>query len=180
MLRSIKSGLIVFCFFWSLGFLPVFSTEGHAAPDRMPAFELREINGAQRTITHTDLKGKVILLNLWASWCPGCKDEMPELMDLQESFGPERFLVVAVNIDNKLDNAVSFMEKFPSKIGRALNFPVLYDQDKIVAKALRPTLLPTSYLIDAEGRIVLILNGSITEVRLTEVREAIRSAMGMP
>ncbi len=151
-----------------------------AAPERIPSFHLKSIGGGEPSLSDADLKGKVILLNLWASWCPGCKDEMPELMGLQDSFGPDRFSVVAVNIDNKLDNALSFLEKFPDKVGRALNFPVLYDQDKVMAKALRPTLLPTSYLVDAEGRILLVLGGSITEDRLGEVRKAIRAALGTP
>lgn len=159
--------LLVFCI-----------ASAYAAPERLPSFELKNINAGGGQVTDADLQGKVVLLNLWASWCPGCKDEMPELMELQDQFGSGNFSVVAVNIDNKLDNALSFMEQFRAKLGHPLNFPVLYDQDKVLAKALRPTLMPTSYLLDVQGRIILTLGGSITEDRLGEVREAIRSATG--
>lgn len=180
MLKSIKIQLVVCCFIWPAGLLPLFSTLGHAAPERIPAFELGYIDGSQGTISDANLMGKVTLLNLWASWCPGCKDEMPELMELQDLFGPDRFTVLAVNIDNKLENALSFIEKFPERVGRPLNFPILYDEKKVLPKALHPKFLPTSYLVDVQGRIILVLGGSITEDRLDEIQNAIRSALEIP
>lgn len=152
----------------------------HAAPSNMPSFQLVRINGDGGTLSDKDLRGTVVLLNVWASWCPGCKDEMPELMALQDGFGQRGFSVVAVNIDNRLDNALDFMEKFSARAGRPLNFPVLYDGGKIIARTLRPQLLPTSYLIDAQGRIVDTFAGSITGSRLDSVREAIRAVKEAP
>ena len=180
MKRYSKSPSFVPGLIWTAVILLLIPAAGRAAPERMPSFELGDSSGSERTVSDADLRGKVILLNLWASWCPGCKEEMPELMELQDEFGPDRFSVIAVNIDNKLANATAFIEKFPDRVGRNLNFPVLFDDGKALAKALGPQLLPTSYLVDKQGRIVLIFGGSITEDRLEEVRAAIRSAVEQP
>lgn len=144
-----------------------------AAPEMVPAVGLPNLLDAGQKISLDDFRGKVVLLNLWASWCPGCLDEMPELIALQEHFGKDSFTVVGVSIDNKRANAISFLERVSSRFDKQVNFPVLHDKDKRFIRSLNPLLMPTSYLIDPLGRIISIFPGSITEKTVPGIRLAI-------
>ena len=153
--------------------LALSTTSGYAEPKSAPGFDLPNLLDPAQKISLDDFRGKVVLLNIWASWCPGCLDEMPELMELQERFGKSPFTVLGVAIDNKRANALSFLERIPPRDGRQVNFPVLHDAGKKFVRSLNPTLMPTSYLIDTQGRIVRIFAGSITERTLPDIRSAI-------
>ena len=92
-------------------------------------------------------KGKVVLLDLWATWCPPCKAEIPWFMDLQKTYG-EDLVVLGVSMDEDGWNAVRpFIEQ------RGVNYPVMLSNDEMPAEYRKIESLPTTYLIDRKGRI---------------------------
>lgn len=146
--------------------------EGQPAPD----FVLPGLLDAQ---THSlkDVKGKVVLLNIWASWCTGCREEMEDLMSVREHFGPRGFVIVAVNIDNNPERAIHFIKGLEDKTKKKTGFIHLYDKDKTVSKDYRQRGMPTSYLIDREGTLKKIYPGSFTKETIGALKAAIEEAL---
>ncbi len=124
----------------------VFSFRLHPAPRPVPdiAFE----DGAGRKLTLADFRGKVVLLNLWATWCPPCRREMPALDRLQQQLAGPGFEVVALSIDSEGLPAVKefYQQTGVSRLG------VYVDKSMQSTSALGATGLPTTLLIDAQGR----------------------------
>jgi peroxiredoxin len=109
-----------------------------------PAFTLMSIDGGRRSIS--DFKGKIILLNFWATWCPSCREEMPSLEKLWERFKAKGVVVIAVAADRPTEVA-----SFAKKLG--LTFPILLDPEGEVRKDYEVTALPMTYLIGRDGKI---------------------------
>jgi cytochrome c biogenesis protein CcmG, thiol:disulfide interchange protein DsbE len=116
---------------------------GFFAPD----FELLTPDG--NPIRLSDLRGQAVILNLWASWCPPCKAEMPALQNVHEQYAADGLVVLGVNMtyqDSAL-SAVQFLED-----GR-LTFPVVMDVDGSVGRRYQMRALPTTFFIERSGRI---------------------------
>lgn len=92
-------------------------------------------------------RGKVVLVNFWATWCEPCRDEMPSIEKLREKFAGHPFEVLAVNVDEPEQRVRNFLEKMP------LNFTVLLDPGKAVTKNWNARILPASFLIGRDGRV---------------------------
>lgn len=118
---------------------------GGAASDQAPDFSLASREGG--VVTLSTQKGKVVLVNFWATWCDSCKDELPVLQDLQRSRAGDRFELLAVDVDDDPAKAVP-----PFAAAHRMTYPILYaDRKTMDAYAVR--LLPTSYLIAPDGSI---------------------------
>ena len=130
-----------------------------------------------RTVSLKDLKGKVILMNIWASWCTSCKEEMEDLMAVQEQYSARGFSLVTVNIDNAPAAAVEFMGRLEAKTKKKPLGILLYDKDKLVPKAYLQRAMPTSYLIDREGKFRKIYLGSFSKSTLTALKADIEEAL---
>lgn len=100
-----------------------------------------------------ELKGKVIYVDFWASWCPPCIKSFPFLNQLEAELKNEGLHVIGVNLDEKLTDAQEFLEKFP------VNFSIATDPSKQCAKEFDVMAMPTSYLIDRKGKIRHIHKG---------------------
>ncbi len=112
-----------------------------------PAFTLPDIN--EKKVSLSDFKGKVVLLNFWATWCGPCRAEMPSLNRLYAAFKNDGFVALAVSIDPSEKPVKSFVSE------KGLAFPVLMDPEKEAYFDLYAVFaLPTSYLIDRNGIIV--------------------------
>lgn len=131
------------------------------AGDMAIDFNLKEINGGEKKYSLSDFKGKIILLNIWASWCSGCKEEMPHFIDLQQQYEKDNFLIVATSVDRRVEDTINFLEKLEKKTRKKVNFLVLIDEDKKIAKDYNPFGMPASYLIDGKGKIVKSFYGAI-------------------
>ena len=103
----------------------------------------------------SELKGQVVFLNFWATWCGPCRDEMPSMEALYNRFKDRGLEILAVNSMERSDEVVEFMQSY------GLSFPTVLDTDGIVTRAYGISAIPTSYLIDREGNIVVRLVGSI-------------------
>lgn len=117
-------------------------------------FKLKDLNGKE--VSLSDYKGKKVFLNFWASWCPPCKAEMPEMEKLYQETKDSDLVILAVN----LAEDKSTVQKFIS--GNKYNFPVLLDSDNSVAIKYQVASIPTSYFIDKDGNIVAKHIGSMT------------------
>ncbi|MBI4596320.1 MAG: TlpA family protein disulfide reductase [Candidatus Tectomicrobia bacterium] len=111
-----------------------------------PNFTLKDLNG--KTVSLTDYRGKVVFLNLWATWCPPCREEMPSMQKLYDQLQGQEFEILAVSIDSDGARSVGpFMNKY------GLTFPALLDTDNRVARLYRVTGVPESFIIDKKGVI---------------------------
>lgn len=118
-----------------------------------PALELKDLEGRAHRLA--DHRGRVILVNFWATWCGPCRDEMPSIQRLKEKLAGRPFVVLAVN----LDEPESRIRKFLS--GMKVDFTVLLDPGKQAAKAWNARVLPASYVIAPDGRIRFSVVGEI-------------------
>jgi peroxiredoxin len=112
-----------------------------------PDFELQDMD--EDKIKLSDYKGKVVLLNFWATWCPPCIREMPSMERLHQQVDAEGFKVIAVNQMEDIDQVFAFtgqLEVDPT-------FEILFDTTSSVSRDYAVRGLPTTYLIDKEGRV---------------------------
>ena len=131
--------------------------EGFLAPD----FELVTLEGEM--VSLAEMRGKVVLLNFWASWCPPCRKEMPAMQKIFDEYNQEDFVILAVNSTNQ--DRISDAEAF--SIEQGLSFPILLDTDGRVANQYQVRSLPTSFFIDPNGIIrEIVIGGPMAEVLL--------------
>ena len=131
--------------------------EGFQAPD----FELNTLNGEQ--VLLSDLRGKTILLNFWATWCPPCRSEMPAMQQVYMDYEQDGFVILAVNNlqQDRRENVESFIHE------ENLTFPVLLDNSGSVSTAYQVHSMPTSFFIDPEGIIQEhVIGGPMSEALL--------------
>lgn len=92
-------------------------------------------------------RGKVVLLDFWASWCVPCRSSFPWMNDMQEKYGDDGLVVIAVNLDNELRDAAGFLERNPA------GFKIAYDTERAMARSFGVDSMPNSFLIDRDGRV---------------------------
>lgn len=110
-----------------------------------PPLELSDMKGARHRLA--DYRGKVVLVNFWATWCVPCRDEMPSIERLRASLDGRRFAVLAVNLAEPESRIQKFLDAVP------LGFPVLLDRDAKIARAWQAKLLPATYIVGPDGSI---------------------------
>ena len=114
-----------------------------AAPD----FTLPDMDDTQRALS--DYRGKVVMLNFWATWCPPCRREMPSMQRLYEKYRERGLAVIAVNQFESPD----LVFEFTGRLSVVPTFPILFDRDSRVSEQYKVKGLPTTYLLDRQGRI---------------------------
>lgn len=131
---------------------------------RAPEFELPTSQGKQ--ISLSELRGQAVIINLWASWCPPCREEMPALQKVYESYHDQGLEILAVNATNQ-DNLTAAVE-FSNQLGLA--FPILLDSDGEVSRLYRLQSLPTTYFVGRDGSIRDVVVGGPMAEALLRVR----------
>ncbi|MGB4587686.1 MAG: TlpA disulfide reductase family protein [Clostridiaceae bacterium] len=119
-----------------------------------PAFTIK--NAAGENISLSDYKGQVIILNFWASWCPPCVEEMPELQDIHDSLGDGKVLF-AINLTDGQRETREKADKFLAKNGYDMN--VLYDTEGKAFMSFGIENIPHTFIIDKEGMVVYSISG---------------------
>ncbi|MFC4324197.1 redoxin domain-containing protein [Litchfieldia salsa] len=138
--------------------------EGDLAPD----FELETLDG--QLVKLSELKGKKIILNFWATWCPPCKAEMPHMQSFYEDQDHGSVEILAVNLTNseqRKDAVNKFVEQYQ------LTFPILLDQSGEIGDTYRAYTIPTSYYIDSSGIIVKKIIGPMDKEMMNEMIKSI-------
>jgi len=118
-----------------------------------PPLALEDLNGRSHDLTQ--YKGKVVLVNFWATWCEPCRAEMPSIDRLRSSLKGKPFEVLAVNLAEPLSRIENFAASLP------LGFPLLRDRDGAAGKAWKAKLLPASFLIGRDGKIHYVAYGEL-------------------
>jgi cytochrome c biogenesis protein CcmG, thiol:disulfide interchange protein DsbE len=130
---------------------------GFPAPD----FTLQTPTG--ETYTLSELKGKAVLVNLWATWCPPCRAEMPAIQNIYDEYKEQGFIVLAINMTTQ-DNPLNIA---PFATEYKLTFPILLDETGEISAAYQLRSLPSSYFIDREGVISeVVIGGPMAEALL--------------
>lgn len=122
-------------------------SKGKLAPD----FSLKSMSG--ENIRLSEMRGKVVMINFWATWCAPCRKEMPLLNALYNKHKNSGFVLLGVNIDNSPKNG----EKMAKKLG--INFPILFDNSKKVSETYKVSAMPFTIILDKSGKISQIHKG---------------------
>jgi cytochrome c biogenesis protein CcmG, thiol:disulfide interchange protein DsbE len=149
----------------ALAAAPAFAVDvGQAAPD----IELPGATGAQKL---SDLKGKVVYLDFWASWCGPCRQSFPWMNDMQKKYGAKGLQVVGVNLDAKRSDADKFLAETPAQ------FALAFDTKGESPKKVGVKGMPTSVLIGADGKVLAVHQGFKDEER-GELEAKLVAALG--
>jgi len=143
------------------------ASEGEPAPE----LNVASLDGS-RHYTIADFKGKVVLLNLWASWCSGCKKEMPLFFKLQKSYGDD-LKIVTVSIDSEAGDSQAFLKSIEKRLQYETPFITAYDPEKSVPERYGAMGMPSSYLIDKNGVVRRIIVGSLDSDGLSALQTEI-------
>ena len=122
-------------------------------PRPAPELNLPRLDGGR--IDLGELRGRVVLVNFWAVWCPPCRKEMPSMERLSKMMAQRPFTILASNAGETPEQIRPFLNEVP------LTFPILLDQDSARMKAWRVFVLPTSFIVDKQGQIRYSLSGHI-------------------
>mgnify|MGYP000297568692 FL=1 len=118
-----------------------------------PILELHDTKGKRHKLE--DYRGKVVVLNFWATWCPPCVKEIPSLGRLQKAFSKEELLVLSVDVGENKNEIETFLKKI------AADFPVLLNPDGSTVKQWKIIAFPTTFVIDQQGKIKLAYYGGL-------------------
>jgi len=131
----------------ALALLPALAGAGSRseAPRQAPRFDLPARAGS---VSLDSLRGKVVLVDFWASWCGPCRASFPWLREMSDRYGPKGLAVVAIDLDKDRKAADAFLEEFPAP------FTVAFDPAGRTAEAFGVRAMPTSFLVDRAGRVV--------------------------
>jgi thiol-disulfide isomerase/thioredoxin len=133
-----------------------------------PPLALRDVQGREHKLS--DYRGKVIVLNFWATWCDPCREEMPSMQRLQDKLAGKPFAILAVDYGEGVPRVNDFLKKVP------VRFTVLLDRDTSAATAWKVKVLPTTLVLDSRHRIRYSVVGDL-EWDSPEVEGAIRKLL---
>ena len=118
------------------------------------------------TVSLSDYKGKVVLVDFWATWCDPCKSEIPELIKLQDELGPKGFAILGVSMDEEVAEVPPFVK------AAKINYPLILNNGERAPKGWVVPGLPTAYLIGRDGKTIKRMFGSKSVVKLKADVEA--------
>jgi thiol-disulfide isomerase/thioredoxin len=137
-------------------------------PFLAPDFTLQDLNG--HSLRLSDFRGKAVVLNFWATWCPPCRAEIPWLIAMQKEYGPRGLQVVSVSMDETGRNDI---QRFTRRNG--INYPVLFGDAYVASLYGGVQVLPTTYYISRSGHVLAFASGVIN---FDEVELNIKEALG--
>lgn len=135
-----------------------FSTVPVTVDYAAPELHLTDLDG--REVSLADHRGTVVLVNLWATWCPPCREEMPTLQAFYEKYKSKEFVLLAIDQGETLEEVQQFEREF------GLTFPIWLDADSVAGSEFNTMNLPSSYVVDRDGRVRLMWIGGISRENL--------------
>jgi thiol-disulfide isomerase/thioredoxin len=149
--------------------IAAFAAGAALRPSQAPEARFNTLAGEH--FSTSDLRGKVVLVNFWATWCEPCVAEMPALQALRDALAPNGFEVLGVNFQEGPTRIDAFVRK------TGISFPVVRDTDGAVVRAWNARVFPSSFVVDREGRVryVMVGEGDWTSPTLVST---IRSLLG--
>lgn len=137
-------------------------TKGELAPD----FQLKTLNG--ETVSLSDYRGKPVFINFWATWCPPCRAEMPDMQELYEKKDIEILAVNLTSTEPSQEDVSKFVEDY------GLTFPIVLDENSSVSETYEVYAYPTSYLVDSNGHIQFISIGAMNYESMAQEFEKVK------
>jgi thiol-disulfide isomerase/thioredoxin len=131
--------------------------QAHAATTAAPEWQLNDPDG--QPVKLSDFKGKVVILDFWATWCPPCKAEIPGFIALQKQYAAQGLTVVGVSLDTA---GAAVVKSFMKRTG--MNYPVVIGDDKIAGDYGGISAIPTTFVLDRTGNIVSSHQGFASQV----------------
>ncbi|MBK9323413.1 MAG: TlpA family protein disulfide reductase [Bdellovibrionaceae bacterium] len=122
-----------------------------------PDFDTKTIH--ERSISLSQFKGKLVILNFWASWCGPCVEEMPSLIKLIKSM-PKDIELIAISGDSNIEDIHSFIKSFP-ELNSLPNIHLVFDRDKVLSQQYEVFRLPESFVIGKDQKIIKKISGTI-------------------
>jgi len=164
MKRSFLKCLLVFCLCVSWTFLLPHCAKKGKESVSTPDFTLKTLEGQE--ITLSKLKGKVVLLDFWATWCAPCRESIPHLVELYKTYGEKGLEVIGMNLDRgDTDTVRRFVKSMD------IPYPIALTPEE-VSRDFGVTALPTTILIDKEGRLrqkILGFNSAVVTAKVTDL-----------
>lgn len=145
------------------------ATVGTEVGSVLPEYTAAWLDGSRFDLA--ERRGRTVLVNLWATWCPPCRAEIPELQRLHDRYGANGFEVIGVSVD---EGGVETVRQFVGE--RKVTYPIIIDPEGKLASILQTSVLPTSLLLDRQGKIVWKHYGAVREDD-PELRKAIEGAV---
>ncbi|MFQ5519628.1 MAG: TlpA family protein disulfide reductase [Mariprofundus sp.] len=117
--------------------------------EKLPPFSMQSISG-EIVDSQSLFAGKVVVINAWATWCPPCRKEMPDLVQLSKLLPTDKFLVIGISVDNSLDDVKAFVQE------QAICFPMYWDKSgaSIVTPIFKSFRFPETFILNADGVLV--------------------------
>jgi len=138
---------------------------GPQVGDVVPGFTLPALDGASHQLEQ--LRGRVVVLNYWATWCPPCVDEMPSLQKLHDALAAKGLAVVAVSVDERFTDIERFVDSY------GLTFTILHDEGMKVSRSYQTFKYPETYIIGRDGRLKSKVVGERDWVAPTVIRDLV-------
>jgi cytochrome c biogenesis protein CcmG/thiol:disulfide interchange protein DsbE len=123
------------------------STVVNKSDDKAPDFALKSIEG--KTVKLSDYKGKVVIIDFWATWCPPCRKGIPDLISIQKDFKDD-LVIIGISLDG--EKTIKDVPGFVKSYG--INYPIVYGDEKVVAAYGGIEGIPTAFIVDKEGYVV--------------------------
>ncbi len=127
-----------------------------------PAPELPLQDLAGKSASLTDYRGSVVMVNLWATWCPPCKAEMPALETFYEKYKGYGFVLIGINQEETRETVAPFVKEF------GLTFPIWLDEKYLAQRMFKTENLPSSFIVDRNGTVRLMWVGAISKTKLDQ------------
>jgi len=159
-MKTIKTAMLMVIFLLAASVPVRAQAVGSPAPD----FSAKDISG--QPVKLADLKGKVVLLDFWATWCPPCRVEIPNLLEIQRKFKDSKFVLVSVSLDRDLPAARKFVAD------KEMGWVHIVDRDacRDIADKYQVEYIPSTFIIDRQGKIVASqLRGDELKDRIAEL-----------
>ncbi len=135
---------------------PNYQPAGQSKSVIAPDFTLPTSDGKKLKLS--DYKGKVVILDFWATWCPPCRKGIPDLVELKKKYGSKGFEIIGISVDQETKpDVVPFIKDY------GINYPVVYGNTNVYQQYGGIRAIPTSFIIDKEGKIVASYEGLISK-----------------
>jgi DsbE subfamily thiol:disulfide oxidoreductase len=121
-----------------------------------PEFALNDIHGNSVNLKDIIGRNKVTLVNFWATWCPPCRGEIPELIQLYKKYAPQKMALLAIDLQEEPGKVKAFAKE------KGMNFTVLIDSNGMVGNQYRVSGIPTTFIVDSKGQIRDVIVGGTT------------------
>lgn len=128
--------------------------EGNLVDDTAYDFTLENLEGDNESLS--DYRGQVVFLNFWASWCPPCQEEMPDLDQFYADYKDKEFMLIAVNVAEERETVVNYLDQ------NGFEMPVLFDKDGSLTKKYGVQGIPKTFILNKEGKIIAMKSGAMT------------------